>query len=187
MKLKILLFLLIFSISISQVWAYYNMDTVIGNWIKWTNEERRKHNTWDIKINTRLTDTAFERANYSKSKWLISHKRGGQKSFYDYNRMISRFNSRWLTFPKVGDSTFSESIWWNTYSCSKKDCTVELSNAVYKTFAMYLKEKWKKYSPHYSAIINKDFNQIGIWIVVDEMKYKYYLVVHYATKVVIKK
>lgn len=187
MKLKFLLFLLFFSFSINQVGAYYNMDTVIGNWMKWTNEERRKNDIWDIKINSRLTDTAFEWANYSKSKWSISHKRVGQKSFYDYKKMTNRFTSRWLKFLKIGGSTFSESIWWNTYSCNKKDCTEDLSKAVYKTFALYLKEKWKKYSPHYSAIINKNFNQIWVGIVVDEAKHKYYLVVHYATKVVAKK
>lgn len=187
MKLKFLLFLFIFSISINQAWAYYNMDTVIGNWIKWTNEERRKHNTWDIKINVRLTDTAFEWANYSKSKWAISHKRAGQKAFYDYKRMTSWFNSRWLIFPKIWGSTFSESIWRNTYSCREKDCTNALSNSVYKTFAMYLREKWKKYSPHYSAIINKNFTQIWVGIVVDEAKHRYYFVAHYATKVVVKK
>lgn len=186
MKLKILLFIFTFFISVNQVGAYYNMDKVIGNWIKWTNEERRKHDTWDIKINAELTKTAFERANYSKSKWSISHKRAGQKSFYDYNRITSWFSSRGLVFPKVWGSAFSESIWWNTYSCNEKDCTEELSEAVHKTFATYLKEKWKKYSPHYWAMINKNFTQIWVWIVVDEVKHKYYFVAHYATRVVKK-
>lgn len=186
MRLKLILFIFIFSISINQVWAYYNMDNVIANWLKWTNEERQKYNIWDIKINAELTKTAFERANYSKSIWSISHKRPWQKSYYDYNRMTKWFLVRWLTFPKVGWFTFSESIWWNTYSCNKKDCTEELSKAVHKTFVLYLREKWKKYSPHYGAIINKNFKQIWVWIVVDETKHKYYLTVHYATQVVKK-
>lgn len=186
MKIKLIIFLFWFFLVTSKVGAYYNTDTIISNWIKWTNEERRRHDTWDIKINDNLTKTAFEWANYSKSKWSISHKRPWQNVYYDYKKITSWFRSRWLIFSKIGWSTFSESIWWNTYSCSQKDCTEAISQAVYKTFAMYLREKWNKYSPHYGAMINKNFKQIGIGIVVDETKKKYYLTVHYATQVIVK-
>lgn len=187
MKLKFIIFLFWFFLVTSKVWAYYNIETVNNTWLRWTNEQRRKNNLWDLVINPSLNKTALEWATYSKNKWAISHKRPGQKSYYDYKKITSWFSSRWLTFPKIGWSTFSESIWRNTYSCSQKDCTESLSQAIYKTFAMYLREKWKKYSPHYSAIINKNFKQIGIGIVVDETKKKYYLTIHYATQVLAKK
>ena len=74
-----------------------------------------------------------------------------------------------------------ENIGWGTYSCSDTECTDELLKSVKTTYAFFMSEKGRKYSPHYDSIVNPNYRIIGLGIVVDEKRGKYYLTVHYGT------
>jgi hypothetical protein len=77
---------------------------------------------------------------------------------------------------------FSESLWRWYYSCKKSDCTDTLIAAIKKTFAFFMSEKWRRYQPHYKAIVSKEFT--SLWLGISIVGKKYYLVSHYAKNVV---
>ena len=184
MRNKYLAFFILLFLSFSDsAFASFDLESVKSSWISWTNTERSLMGSSNLVQNTILDNTASEWSEFSKTRGYIDHKRQWQKAYYDYKKIGKWFSDRWVTFKKIKKVTFSESIWWNTYSCSKDDCTDELKSAVKKTFNFYMKEKWKKYWPHYKAMIKKEFSQIWIWIVVDKAKGKYYITVHYWTEV----
>ncbi|EKE28754.1 MAG: hypothetical protein ACD_3C00018G0003 [uncultured bacterium (gcode 4)] len=187
MKLKSFLFL--FAISLlffSRTSASYDISVIQQNWLGWTNEVRE--NAWvkNLIVNENLNSTALSWSEYSKTKWHIDHKRPWQKAYYDFKKITNWFSSKWVSFKKVKANTFSESIGWNNYRCTKEDCTQDISKAVYKTFEMYMREKGKKYKPHYNSIMNPLFSQIWVGITLDESKRKYYITVHYWTEVMKK-
>jgi hypothetical protein len=187
MKFRLYFLAFICSLFLHQItFAETDFSKVQADWLTWTNNERSLHWAEPLVINEKLNSTALDWSAYSKQKWSIDHKRPGQKSYYDYKRIWSWFNSKWVQFKKVKTVTFSESIWWNVYFCKTDDCTQNISDAVYKTFAMYMKEKWKKYAPHYNSLVNKQFKQVWIWVVLDEAKHRYYLTVHYWTELILK-
>lgn len=170
----------IISCSVSNVGAYYDGVAITNNWVSWVNSERILSSISPVKIFAPLTQTAQSWSLSNMNSWISTHKRKWQKAYYDYKKMTSWFSGFWLQFSKIWTSTFSESIWWNTYSCKDSDCTESLKMALRKTFDMFLREKGRSYSPHYSSIINPDFKQIGVGLSVDEKKKRYYVVIHYA-------
>ncbi|EKE26549.1 MAG: hypothetical protein ACD_4C00245G0003 [uncultured bacterium (gcode 4)] len=185
---KILIWITFLTIYIPNLSASnYNIETVRNKWLEWTNSERSNYWIKNLTYNAFLNSTSQNWSDYSKTKWYIDHKRPGQMLYYDYKKILSWFGSKGVNFKKINSATFSESIWWEVYRCNKKDCTQDLISSVRKTFNFYMKEKWKKYSPHYSSIIGKNFNQIWLWISIDDKKWRYYLTVHYATEVLAKK
>ena len=187
MKLKFLFsIILVAFVLVSKANANYDPEIVKNNWLSWTNEERLKVWVSSLVLNENLNKTALDWSTYSKNRWYIDHKRVWQKSYYDFKKIWSWFNSEWVSFKKVNRTTFSESIGWNTYTCNTSDCTTQVSNAINKTFVMYMREKGKKNWTHYQSMINKYFRQIWIWLVLDETKHRYYITIHYWTEVVLK-
>ncbi|EKE30165.1 MAG: hypothetical protein ACD_2C00033G0006 [uncultured bacterium (gcode 4)] len=187
--MKFKTFLAFFTLSLiffSKASASYDLNAINHEWLGWTNEIREKAWAKKLTMDEKLNSTALSWSEYSKQRWFIDHKRPGQKAYYDYKKIWSWFSSKWVAFKKVKWSTFSESIWWNTYRCSKEDCTQDISKAIHKTFDMYMREKWKKYKPHYNSIVNPQFWKAWIWIALDESKRKYYITIHYWTEVLYK-
>ena len=110
------------------------------------------------------------------------HPRNNWDWYYSYNSIMSRFSNLWIKFPTNiwwWASAFSESIWYNTYKCSKDDCTENLINAIKKTrTGLIMKEKSSNGS-HYKAATMKHFTQMWAWTAIDKSNNRYYIVLHY--------
>lgn len=156
---------------------------IYDTWLSWYNQVRTKQGLGSLGYNSLLDQTAWKWSNEAKSKGSISHKRPGQKVYYDYKRMVQWFKDQGLTFSNVKGETFTENIGWGVYKCDQDDCTQELTDAIKTTFDFFMSEKGKKYAPHYDSIMNKQYKEIGLGIAVDEKAHKYYLTVHYATSI----
>jgi hypothetical protein len=95
--------------------------------------------------------------------------------------MLNRFSNLWINFPGSVKwaASFSESIWYGTYKCSKSDCSDDLITAIKKTWTnLIMKEKASKGS-HYNAAVMKHFTQMWAGIAIDKSNNRYYLVLHY--------
>lgn len=167
----------------------YNIDfgKIKQKWLDLNNNLRRDLWKSEYTYHTKLEETAQEWSETSKQRWEITHKRDKKDSYYNYNKIWKWFKNRGVVCENVKRITFSESIWYGNYSCSWDDCTAKLENGIEKVFNMYLKEKNKKYKPHYKALVSDQFKTIGLWLSITELKknsYKFFLTVHYCTGVV---
>lgn len=148
------------------------------------NEERKFLGLNPYSYNMDLEWSATTRANKIASAHKTSnfHPRNNWDWYYNYNSMLTRFYNLWIKFPTNiwwWSSSFSESIWYNTYKCSKNNCTDELINAIKKTrTGLIMKEKSSNGS-HYKAATMKHFTQMWIGIAIDKDYNRYYLVLHY--------
>ena len=97
--------------------------------------------------------------------------------------MVKWFDALGLDFENDHRVTFTENIGWGVYSCTKKDCTQDMIKAVRSTFDIYMAEKGEASSAHYNSIMNKYFNEVGIGIALRPDLKKYFLTIHYATKI----
>jgi hypothetical protein len=119
-------------------------------------------------------------------RWEASHKRNTWDSYYNYKKITSWFENRWIEFENINRATFSESIWYWNYNCNWDDCTEQISDSVKRVYDRYMEEKNKKYQPHYRALIKEEFRKIWLWIAIKELgkgKYDFYLTVHYWTDI----
>jgi uncharacterized protein YkwD len=160
-----------------------DLEKVRATWLDWENTERTANGLAPYTYNEDLIRTATIWSEASKQKGYIDHKRPGQTAYYDYKIIEKWFKNLGLEFKNTHSKTFTESIAWEYYSCSDSDCTDKLTTAIRKGFNFFMSEKGKSSRPHYDAIINPEFTQIGIGIVVDKVAEKYYLTVHYGTEV----
>jgi len=152
-------------------------------WLKWINAARADVGLPPYVLNDQLSRTATAWSNYSRARGYIDHKRPGQTAYYDYSRIVAWFKNLGLTFEQVGRSGVTENITWNIYSCHQTDCTDELIAASREGFNYFMSEKGRAYSPHYDSIMSPSFEMIGVGVAVDEAKHKFYLTVHYGTKI----
>ncbi len=153
-------------------------------WLEITNNARKKEWLWEYKYSHKLEETASEWSKVQKRRWAWSHKRSTNDSFYDYNKINSWFKKRWVSCKNIHRVTFTENVWYRSFSCKNNSCTDNLKNALDKIFAFYMSEKNKKSRPHYNSLMNKYFNYIWVWIELDKKgnNYKCYLTVHYCTE-----
>ncbi|MGE3279008.1 MAG: S-layer homology domain-containing protein [Candidatus Altimarinota bacterium] len=158
-----------------------DMQRVRQTWLEWYNGERRTQGLHDYKYNNALNRSAYVWSDFSMQRGELSHKRPGQTAYYDYNMINDWFRNLGLQFENVQRVTHSENIGWGPYSCNDSDCTDELLSTIRSTFDFYMSEKDKAYKPHYNSVMNQYFNEIGLGITVGGGKY--YLTVHYGTKV----
>lgn len=166
----------------------YNIDfgKVKEKWLDLNNSLRKDLWKSEYRYDDKLDGTAQEWSKVSKQRWNITHKRDKKDSYYNYSKITSWFKNRWVECKNVNRSTFSESIWYGNYSCKWDNCTRELENWIERVFNMYVKEKNKKYKPHYKALISDQFKNIWLWLSITEIKgnsYEFYLTVHYCTEV----
>ena len=160
-----------------------DLAKVRATWLDWTNAVRQENNLAPYTYNDELDRTATIWSETSKQKGYIDHKRPGQTTYYDYKIIETWFKNLGLEFKNVNGKTFTESINWDYYKCSAPECTDALTKAIRHGFDFFMSEKGKPYSPHYDSIINPEFKQIGLGIIVDKTAGKYYLTVHYATEI----
>ncbi len=158
-----------------------DMKSIQSTWLGWYNGARSSAKLAPYIYNDTLNKTALAWSETAKKRGAISHKRDGQKAYYDYKLMKKWFTAQGVTFKGKG-TRFTENIGWSPYSCTKADCTQEMKRAIKYSFDFYMAEKGKKYRPHYNSVMSSHFSQIGLGITVDEVRKKLYLTVHYAAK-----
>lgn len=161
-----------------------DMEMVRITWLAWYNNVRRQEGLHDYKYNNQLNRSAYIWSEFSRDRGEMSHKRIGQTEYYDYNMITQWFADLGLQFENVNRVTHSENIGWGVLSCNKADCTDELISSIQSTFDFYMAEKNKDYRPHYNSVMNGYFNEIGLGIALDKESNKYYLTVHYGTKLI---
>jgi uncharacterized protein YkwD len=160
-----------------------NGQAVRDAWLTWINKARADAGLDPYVLNIQLSRTATNWSNVARARGYIDHKRVGQSAYYDYGKIMAWFKGLGLTFQQVGRSGATENITWNIYSCKESDCTDELIKASREGFDYFMSEKGKAYSAHYDSIMSPSFDIIGVGIAVDEAKKKFYLTVHYGTKI----
>ena len=151
--------------------------------LAWHNEERKnvwvKAYTYNLDLEWSAMTRANNLAKSGKTKNL--HPRNSWDGFYNYASMFNWFSGLWIEFPysSNGAISFSESIGYNYYKCSKSDCTDDLIAAIKKTWTwLIMKEKSYRWS-HYNSAVMKHFTQMWAWIAIDNSHNRYYLVLHY--------
>lgn len=152
-------------------------------WISWINDARAANNLPPYTQDKELDHSATVWSLHAKSMGSISHKRVGQKAYYDYKMIGGWFADLDLDFANIKSATFTENIGWGMYECSQADCTQNLIDAIRTTFDFYMSEKGKASSAHYNSIMKPEFRLIGMGIAVDPSSGKYYITTHYGTSI----
>ena len=151
--------------------------------LSWHNDERESVWVNDYKYNLDLEWSATVWANKlaSSSKTTNLHLRNSWDGTYSYNSILNRFSDLWVKFPASikWAASFSESIWYWYYKCSKSDCTQDLITAVKKTRTWLIMKEKSANGSHYRAAIMKHFTQMWAWIAIDKSNNRYYIVLHY--------
>lgn len=158
-----------------------DMKQVRSEWLKWYNTEREKIGLHPYTYNNQLNRSAFVWSDTMKEMGTVTHKREGEPDFYNYDIIKGWFNNLNLDFENIQRVTFSENIGAGPITCNG-DCTQQLITAIKSTFDAYMAEKGTDDDAHYNSIMNKYFNEIGLGIALDKEKNKFYLTVHYGTK-----
>ncbi len=147
------------------------------------NNERKSVWVNNYKYNLDLEWSATTWANKlaSSSKTSNLHLRNSWDWTYSYNSILNRFSDLWIKFPASVNwvASFSESIWYWYYKCSKSDCTQDLINAVKKTRTWLIMNEKSANGSHYRAAVMKHFTQMWVWIAIDKSNNRYYIVLHY--------
>ena len=147
------------------------------------NEERdslwRSAYVYNLDLEWSATTWANKLANSGKTSNL--HARNSGDWYYNYDSMINRFSSLGIDFPRSINwaASFSESVWYGTYKCSKSDCTQELITAIKKTWTWLIMKEKSSNGSHHRAATMKHFTQMWVWIAIDKNNNRYYLVLHY--------
>lgn len=163
-----------------------DMSRVRTAWLWYYNEVRK--NIWksEYSFDEKLNDTAEEWSDTSLSRWVMSHKRDSGDSYYNYNKITSRFKDRWVVCKNVNRITHSENIGRWYYSCSdSNDCTDKLIWGIKQVFDMYMAEKWKSNHVHYDSVVMTQFSKIWVWIAIKKSggsNYEFYITTHYCTE-----
>lgn len=147
------------------------------------NEERNNIwvNPYSYNLDLEWSATTWATILADSHKTSNLHLRNAWDWYYNYNSMLNRFSNLWIKFPASikWAASFSESVWYWGYKCSKSDCTDDLITAIKKTWTnLIMKEKASKDS-HYNAATMKHFTQMWAWIAIDKSNNRYYLVLHY--------
>lgn len=137
--------------------------------------------TYIYNFNLEWTATTRAKKLVESGKTSNLHLRNPGDWYYNYNSMQDWFSGLGVKFPVSvwWAASFSETIWYNTYRCSKSDCTQELINAIKKTWTWLIMKEKTSWGSHYRAAMMKHFTQMWLWIAVDRTHNRYYLVIHY--------
>jgi hypothetical protein len=152
-------------------------------WASWINDARAVQGLAPYTQNKELNYSATLWSLHAKQAGGISHKRTGQKAYYDYGMIKNWFSNLDLDFSNVKSATFTENVGWGIYSCKKADCTQDLIDDIRTTFDFYMGEKGKASDSHYRSIMKPEFRLIGMGIAVDSASGKYYITTHYGTAI----
>ncbi|MBU1445801.1 S-layer homology domain-containing protein [Patescibacteria group bacterium] len=165
--------------------ANVDMGRVRATWLDWYNDVRADLDLAPYIYNDQLNRTAIIWSELAEDRGYIDHKRPGYTAYYDYYGILNWFENLGISFEAQGGYTYVENIAWEMYYCkdTEPDCTDAMINSIRKGFNFFVSEKGTSYTAHYDSIINPAFKEIGLGIAVDPTKNKYYLTVHYATKI----
>lgn len=147
------------------------------------NDERRSlwlsNYTYNLDLEWAATVWANEIASSWKTKNL--HVRNSWDWTYNYNSILNWFADLWIKFPSSVKwaASFSESVWYWYYKCSKSDCTQNLIDAAKKTRTWLIMQEKSYNGDHYRAAVMKHFTQMWAWIAIDKSNNRYYIVLHY--------
>ena len=147
------------------------------------NDER--YNVWvnpyTYNLDLEWSATVWANKLASSSKVQNLHLRNSGDWTYNYTSILNRFSNLWIKFPASvkGAASFSESIWYWYYKCSKSDCTQDLINAAKKTRTWLIMKEKSSNDSHYRAAVMKHFTQMWVWIAIDKSNNRYYIVLHY--------
>lgn len=163
-----------------------DMSKVRTSWLWYFNNIRKSMGRNPYSYGTKLNDTAEEWSDTSLAKWVMSHKRDTNDSYYNYNKITSRFKNRWVLCKNINRITHSENIWRWYYKCSdSNDCTDKLISWTKEVFDMYMAEKGKASRAHYDSIVMNEFSKIWVWIAIKKSgnsSYEFYITTHYCTE-----
>ncbi len=157
-----------------------DMEKVRAAWLGWINGSRTAAGLTPYVYNDQLIRTAFTWSETMAERDAASHQRPGQTAYYDYNLIMKWFQNLGMTFTNVHGYTYTENIGWWPYRCSADDCTDEMIATLRHTFDMFMAEKNKAYRAHYDSVMNAQFREVGMSIVVSASG-KAYNTTHYAT------
>ena len=150
------------------------------------NEERKNvwSNPYNYNLDLEWSATTWANKIADSQKTSNFHLRNNWDGYYNYNSILNRFSNLWISFPKSINwaSSFSETVWYNRYNCSKSDCTQTLIDSIKRWTRNWLimNEKWSSGDDsHYRAATMKHFTQMWVWIAIDKSNNRYYLVIHY--------
>lgn len=151
--------------------------------LSWHNDERdslwRSAYIYNLDLEWTATTWASKLADSGKTSNL--HLRNSWDWYYNYDSMLNRFSGLWISFPRSVNwaASFSESVWYGTYKCSKSDCTQELITAIKKTWTWLIMKEKASNGSHYRAATMKHFTQMWVWIAINKSYNRYYVVFHY--------
>lgn len=137
-----------------------------------------------VQIHPDLMRSAQLRAQHLSENNIKSwtHKRDRSKATsYDYNGIQQRFENIGIIFTNVDGWTFSENIAYNTVKCTTQTCDEELVTATEKSWTFFYDREKSYNGPHYRAIIQENFQYIGVGIAVNN--WRYHIVIHYGTDI----
>jgi len=147
---------------VSQKDVIWNVDRdlVQSTWLSWHNDERAKSWLEPYTYNELLNYTALSRAQQIASemrKTGSTHKRNDWDGYRSTPSIKNWFSDLWVQV-----TYFSESNAYWAYNCKKSDCTQEMLSILKKCFDRTYMNSW-----HYPAIISKSYNEIWLWVAVN--------------------
>jgi uncharacterized protein YkwD len=164
-----------------------NLQTVRDTLLGWHNDERISLGLSPYAYHSDLEKSATTWAEVLKNEERTSntHSRSSSDGYYNYESIMDRFGGLNIFFPSAtnGRASFSESVGWGYYKCSSSDCTDTLITQLKTTRDFFMSEK-KSNGSHYRAITTSHFTQMGIGVVIDSSKNRYYMVIHYGMDVI---
>lgn len=155
--------------------------------LSWHNDERKSlwRNAYTYNMDLEWSATTWANKLAESGKTYNLHPRQSWDWYYNYDSMLNRFLDLWIEFPRSSgwSPSFSESIWYNYYKCSKSDCTEDLISAVKKTWTWLIMKEKASNASHYRAATMKHFTQMWVGVAIDESHNRYYVVFHYGVEI----
>ena len=133
-----------------------------------------------VSLHPQLMQSAQIRAEHLSTNNIRSNTHRRISGNYNYQQIENWFKELGITFKNINGWTFSENIAYNTVRC-QQDCDEALVQATQRARYFFYDREKPYNGPHYRAIVQENFAQIGIGIAVKDGRY--HIVIHYAAQV----
>lgn len=155
----------------------YTYPLTIQKWLDLHNSVRQN----PVSLHPDLMRSAQIWADHLSENNIKSNTHRRKQGNYNYNDIENWFADLGIRFTNVDGWTFSENIAYNTVRCSTQECDEELAQATEKSREFFY-DREKSYNwAHYRAIVQKNFQYIGVGITVNN--WRYHIVIHYAADI----
>lgn len=162
-----------------------NYTTIRQAWIEKHNTLRSELWLSNLQNNDQLNKTAQIRANHLAETMAptgTTHQRSSSDAYYDYDKILQWFGEQGVVFNETNTIAFSENIGYGYYRwCKDVDCTDKLLNQTRSTRDFFVGEASRN-GPHYRAMTQAHFTQMGIGVGRNTSTKRYYIVVHYGVE-----